>query len=283
MKRLIRIEWLKNYSYFPVILFSSIYFILVIGFTLFCSIDTIPLIGIKIAIREQGLLDFPQIWNFLTFFTALLKIFLGLIVIFTISNELTTKMFKQNIIDGLSRKEFLLSKTLTITLLSLISTVIVFIMGIILGLTFSITTDSSLIFKEIYFIFGYFLKLFTFLSFLLFITILLKRVVFVFLSLFIWWIIELMIYGAEFQSKMKLMFDTNGNRIIEKMTFISDYLPLNAMSNLIKEPFQRIQMISDFTGIKYQFEVPYSFIIASIAYSCIFIWSSYMIMQKRDW
>jgi ABC-type transport system involved in multi-copper enzyme maturation permease subunit len=165
----------------------------------------------------------------------------------------------------------------------MISTVIVFVMGMILGITFSTTTDSSLIFKEIYFIFGYFLKLFTFLSFLLFITVLLKRVVFVFLSLFIWWIFELMIYGAEFQSKMKLMFDSNGNRIIEKMTFISDYLPLNAMSNLIKEPFQRIQMISDFTGIKYQFEVPYNFIIVSIAYSCLFIWSSYMIMQKRDW
>ncbi len=120
MKRLIQIEWLKNYSYFPVILFSSIYFILVIGFTMLCSIKSIPILGIPVNIRDQGFLNFPQIWNFLTYITALLKIFLGLIIIFTISNEFTCKMFKQNVIDGLSKKEFILSKVLTIGLLSFI-------------------------------------------------------------------------------------------------------------------------------------------------------------------
>lgn len=283
MKRLLSIEWIKNYSYFPVILFSSIYFLLVIGFTLICATDSIPILGIPVKIREQGFLNFPQIWNFLTYLTALLKIFLGLVIIFTISNEFTTKMFKQNIIDGLSRKEFLLSKVLTITTLSLISTLIVLLMGFILGFSYSKTTEAKLIFEEFYFVLGYFLKLFTFLSFLFFITVLLKRVVFVFLTFFIWWVIEIILTVTEFQYKVVEKFDVNGNRIIERPDLITDYLPLNTMSNLIQEPFQRIQMVSNLTGGSFKFEIPYSFILAALIYSGLFIWGSFLLMKKRDW
>ena len=283
MKRLIRIEWLKNYSYFPVILFSGIYFILVIGFTLLCSVKSIPILGIPVNIRDQGFLNFPQIWNFLTYITALLKIFLGLIIIFTISNEFTTKMFKQNVIDGLSKKEFIISKVLTIGLLSLISTLVVLLMGLILGYSFSNTTDFSLAFKEFYFILGYFLKLFTFLSFLFFITVLLKRVVFVFLSFFLWWILEIILLVVEYTSKVVEKFDSQGNRITEEPFLITNYLPLNSISNLIDEPFQRIQMVSRITGGSFEFSIPYGSILASIIYSTLFIMGSYWLIKKKDW
>ena len=283
MKRLIRIEWLKNYSYFPVILFSGIYFILVIGFTLLCSVKSIPILGIPVNIRDQGFLNFPQIWNFLTYITALLKIFLGLIIIFTISNEFTTKMFKQNVIDGLSKKEFIISKVLTIGLLSLISTLVVLLMGLILGYSFSNTTDFSIAFKEFYFILGYFLKLFTFLSFLFFITVLLKRVVFVFLSFFLWWILEIILLVVEYTSKVVEKFDSQGNRITEEPFLITNYLPLNSISNLIDEPFQRIQMVSQITGGSFEFSIPYGSILASIIYSTLFIMGSYWLIKKKDW
>jgi ABC-type transport system involved in multi-copper enzyme maturation permease subunit len=283
MKRLIQIEWLKNYSYFPVILFSSVYFILVIGFTLLCSIKSIPILGIPVNIRDQGFLNFPQIWNFLTYITALLKIFLGLIIIFTISNEFTSKMFKQNVIDGLSKKEFILSKVLTIGLLSLISTLVVFFMGLILGFSFSKTSDFTLVFKEFYFILGYFLKLFTFLSFLFFITVLLKRVVFVFLSFFLWWIVELILLVVEYSSKVIEKFDNQGNRITEVPFIISDYLPLNVMSNLIDEPFQRIQLVSQLTGGSFEYTIPYGAIVASLLYSTLFILGSYWLVKRKDW
>ena len=283
MKRLIRIEWLKNYSYFPVILFSSIYFGLVIGFTLICA-QTIPIFGISIKLLDQGFLDFPQIWNFLTYFTALLKIFLGLIVIFTISNEFTSKMFKQNIIDGLSRKEFLASKVLTITLLSLLSTLVIVLMGLILGLSFSKSTELNAIFKESYFVFGYFLKLFTFLTFLLFITVLLKRVVFVFLTFFVWWIFEVILTIIEYQSRIVEKFDAMGNRInVIKPDLITDFLPLNTMSKLVEEPFQRIQFVESITVGKFTFEIPYLAIMTAIAYSILFLYGTYIIMTKRDW
>lgn len=282
MKRLIRIEWLKNFSYFPVILFSSIYFVLVIGFTLMCA-QTIPIFGISIKLLDQGFLNFPQIWNFLTYFTGLLKIFLGLIVIFTISNEFTNKLFKQNIIDGLSRKEFLFSKVLTITLLSLLSTGIVVSMGLILGFSFSKSTELNLVFKESYFILGYFLKLFSFLTFLLFITVLLKKVVFVFLTFFIWWVIEIVLTIMEYQSRVIEKFDESGRNVTEKIQLLTDYLPLNTMSKLVEEPFQRIRLIESMTGGKYTFEIPYLAVITAIGYSLLFLYGTFYIMKKRDW
>ncbi len=283
MKRLIQIEWLKNYSYFPVILFSSIYFLLVIGFTLLCSVKSIPILGIPVNIRDQGFLNFPQIWNFLTYITALLKIFLGLIIIFTISNEFTSKMFKQNVIDGLSKKEFILSKILTIGMLSLISTLVVFFMGLILGFSFSESSDITLVFKEFYFILGYFLKLFTFLSFLFFITVLLKRVVFVFLSFFLWWIIEIILLVVEYSSKVVEKFDSQGNRITEVPFLLSDYLPLNVMSNLIDEPFQRIRIVSQLTGGSFEYSIPYGAVVASLIYSALFLFGSYWLIKRKDW
>jgi hypothetical protein len=248
-----------------------------------CSIKSIPILGIPVNIRDQGFLNFPQIWNFLTYITALLKIFLGLIIIFTISNEFTSKMFKQNVIDGLSKKEFILSKVLTIGLLSLISTLVVFFMGLILGFSFSKTSDFTLVFKEFYFIIGYFLKLFTFLSFLFFITVLLKRVVFVFLSFFLWWIVELILLVVEYSSKVVEKFDNQGNRITEVPFLISDYLPLNVMSNLIDEPFQRIQLVSQLTGGSFEYTIPYGAIVASLLYSTLFILGSYWLVKRKDW
>jgi hypothetical protein len=192
-------------------------------------------------------------------------------------------MFKQNVIDGLSKKEFILSKVLTIGLLSLISTLVVFFMGLILGFSFSKTSDFTLVIKEFYFILGYFLKLFTFLSFLFFITVLLKRVVFVFLSFFLWWIVELILLVVEYSSKVVEKFDNQGNRITEVPFIISDYLPLNVMSNLIDEPFQRIQLVSQLTGGSFEYTIPYGAIVASLLYSTLFILGSYWLVKRKDW
>jgi hypothetical protein len=167
--------------------------------------------------------------------------------------------------------------------LSLLSTGIVVSMGLILGFSFSKSTGLNLIFKESYFIIGYFLKLFSFLTFLLFITVLLKRVVFVFLTFFIWWVIEIILTIIEYQSKVIEKFDDLGNRTIINPELITDYLPLNTMSKLVEEPFQRIRLIESMTGGKYIFEIPYLAVITAIGYSLLFLYGTFYIMKKRDW
>ena len=170
---------------------------------LFIGLIDINIGGFTLNLKDQGIYDFPELWNFTTWLVGLFKIFLGCIIVFSITQEFTNRKFKQNIIDGLSKKEFLTSKILTIISFSLISTLVVFLVSLGLVLTYSEETTSAVMFKEIYFIGTYFLKLITFFSFFMFLSILFRNAIFVFLGFFVWWIFENILTGIEFFTLLK--------------------------------------------------------------------------------
>ena len=81
---------------------------------------------------DLGIFNFPNIWHITTFFAAQFKFFFAIVVVSMIGNEYSNKTLKQNLIDGLSKKEFILSKFYTIVFFSLISTVLIFIISLLL-------------------------------------------------------------------------------------------------------------------------------------------------------
>ena len=272
--RLITIEWLKNASYKPVIVFGTIYLLLLVGFGLICS-QSIPFFGVEVDLVEQGLLEFPQLWNFLFYMAGIIKIFLGLIIMFTVTNEFTEKLFKQNLIDGLSKKEYLISKVTTIILLSFISTLIVYLTGMWLGYKYSTQTSFETVYKEIYFVLGYFLKLVNFLLLFLLLSVLLKRIVLVLMSFFVLWVVEIILRIVEFK-----LFVERGS---ENFQLYNDYFPLANMHKLVDYPFERIKTISQITQSNYVFETPWSHVFLSIGYSIVFIYGTYLLLLKKDW
>lgn len=281
MNRLLKIEWLKNYNYRPFKVFTVLYFSILVVL-LFIGLVDFDLFGKTINLKEQGIYNFPEIWNFTTYIVGLLKIFLGCIIIFTICQEFSNRMFKQNIIDGLSRKEFIISKLSTITIFSIVSTVLVFLITLYLGKTYSENQETSAIFKEVFFIGNYFLKLFTFFSFLMFLSILLRKSIFVFLSFFVVWFLEGIAKGLE---SFYVLRGLKGKEAMQAMTnhnFITDFLPLNSMSKLIEAPFTRTKLAQQI-GLQYEFHYPTGALIACIVWSVVFIAGSYLILKKRDW
>ena len=126
MKRLLQIELIKLWNNRASKTLIYGYFILLTSIALIAAIkfDIGP---IKFHLAEQGIFNFPYIWHFNTFVAALLKIFLAIIIVSMMSNEYTYKTIKQNLIDGLSKKEFIASKFLTVVLFSLVSTGFVFV------------------------------------------------------------------------------------------------------------------------------------------------------------
>ncbi|SFH80915.1 ABC transporter permease [Halpernia frigidisoli] len=281
MNRLIKIEWLKNYNYKPFKIFTILYFSIVI-LLLFVGLIDFDLFGKNINLREEGIYNFPEIWNFTTYIVGLLKIFLGCIIIFSICQEFSNRMFKQNLIDGLSRKEFIISKLSTILIFSLASTVLVFLITLYLGKTYSENQDSEAVFKEIFFIGNYFLKLFTFFSFLMFLSILLRKSIFVFLGFFVLWFVEGIASGIEKFANVRGLNPKEVMKVMEEKTFFSDYLPLSSMSKLIEAPFNRLKL-AKILGMEYQFHYPTGALIACVVWSIIFIAGSYLILKKRDW
>lgn len=281
MIKLLKLEYYKNLNYRPFKVFTILYFAILIAL-LFIGLVDFDLFGGTINLKEQGIYNFPEIWNFTTWIVALLKIFLGLIIVFSISQEFSNRMFKQNTIDGLSRKEFITSKLLTISVFTIVSTVLVFAITIFLGYQYSNTTESAKVFEEIFFIGNYFVKLFTFFCFLMFLSVLLRKSVFVFLALFVFWIGESILSAVEVFTKVRGLQGEQRNQILQNDFFVTHLLPLESMSSLIPNPMMRLNM-AKMMGMKYEFHYPTESLVACLFWCALFIFGSYWILRKRDW
>lgn len=281
MTKLLKLEYYKNLNYKPFRVFTILYFAILIAL-LFIGLVDFDFFGATINLKQEGIYNFPEIWNFTTWIVGLLKIFLGLIIVFSISQEFSNRMFKQNTIDGLSRKEFIGSKLLTISIFTTISTIVVLAITMLLGYQYSNTTESAKVFEEIFFIGNYFIKLFTFFCFLMFLSILLRKSVFVFLAFFVFWIIESVLSAVEVYTKVKGLKGPQRNDVLQNDFFFSHLFPLESMSNLIPNPMVRLNMAKAM-GLKYEFHYPTESLIACLVWCAIFIFGSYWILRKRDW
>ena len=252
------------------------YFLLLTSIALVAAIkfDIGP---VKFHLAEQGIFNFPYIWHFNTFITAFFKLFLAIVIVSMMANEYSNKTIKQNLIDGLSKKEFFLSKFLTVIAFALISTIFVFVVSMILGLIYSDYNELSIIFSDMEFLLAFFVKLVGFFSFCLFLGILVKRSAFALGFLILWQVFEGFVRGMI---RWKL-FDG------ETTDAIMGIFPLNAMFNLIKEPFSRlgaVQTVADQIGeeLALDYHVQFYEILIVIGWTAIFVYLSYALLKKRD-
>lgn len=276
MKRLLQIEFIKLWNNRASRILILSYFILLTSIALIAAIkfDIGP---VKFHLAEQGIFNFPYIWHFNTFVTAFFKLFLAIVIVSMMANEYSNKTIKQNLIDGLSKKEFIYSKFLTVISFALISTIFVFVVSMVLGLIYSDYDELSIIFSDLEFLLAFFIKLVGFFSFCLFLGILVKRSAFALGFLFLWQVLEGFVRGMI---RWKL-FDG------DTTDFVMGFFPLNSMFNLIKEPFSRlsaVQTVADQIGeeIPLDYEVHFYEILIVLGWTAIFIYLSYALLKKRD-
>lgn len=277
MMRLLSIELHKLRYNRSAKVISIVYFVLITFIALIASIE-FKFGSINFRVADQGIFNFPYIWHFNTYIAAILKIFLAIVIVSMMANEYSYRTLKQNLIDGLSKKEFVLSKFFAVLGFALISTLFVFVVSMILGLIFSDFNEVSIIFSDLEYLLAFFIKLTGFFSFCLFLGILVKRSAFALGFLFIWFIGESILFGL-----MKWKF-FKGTGIAEN---IAQFFPLQAMSNLIVEPLSRLNAIKTAAsqlgeGFQKSYEVPLSSTLIVLAWTAIFIWLSYVIVKKRD-
>lgn len=277
MLRLLNIEFQKlRYSKSAKILICT-YFILITFVALIASIE-FQFGGVKFRVADQGIFNFPFIWHFNAYIAATIKLFLAIVIVSMMSNEYTNRTLKQNLIDGLSKKEFILSKFLTVTVFALVSTIFLFIVSMILGLSFSDYTEISIIFSDMEYLLAYFIKLIGFFSFCMFLGVLVKRSAFALGFLFIWWILENIVYGLL---EWKVFKDMD---VADK---IVQFFPLESMSNLVVEPFSRLSFVQTAanqldSSIVKDYGVHWYQLLIVILWTAIFVYSSYYLIKKRD-
>jgi len=253
------------------------YFVILSFIALIASIK-FDIGNLKIHFAEMGIFNFPFIWHFNTFIAAILKFFLAIVIVSMMANEYSYGTLKQNLIDGMSKQEFVLSKFLTVVVFAFASTLFVFVMSLILGYSFSSYTELSIVFSDLEYLLAYFVKLVGFFSFCLFLGVLVKRSAFAIGFLFVWNIIEGIVNGI-LTFKIFPKSETAAN--------IMQFFPLESMSNLIVEPFTKLSIIRNIkttigaNGIK-DYDVHFTSILIVLFWTALFVFLSYKIIKKRD-
>ncbi len=135
MLHLIRLEWLKVKYYR--------------AFWIFLGLYVIGLFGINyVAYQFQDALkgqlpieffpyNFPRVYQTIAWISSWLLYFPGMLMILVISNEYTFKTHRQNIIDGLTRHQFIYSKILFGIIIAILTTFFCFLNAVVFGAMYS--------------------------------------------------------------------------------------------------------------------------------------------------
>ena len=276
MVRLLKIEWNKLYYYKTARMFIITYFVLMalVGFGISQFSSNIN--GAEINFVQLGAFDFPYVWQNVTYFVAIGKIFLAVIIITNITNEYSNRTLKQNLIDGLSKKEFLGSKMITNIAFALASTIFIFVICLVLGTYY--TQGNESLFQGIEFIAAYLVKLVFFFTFCMFLAFLFKKTAFSLMLLFVWWILEKIGRIAESGIRYGILKQD----IMNNSKFFTDYLPLESSSNLISFPDVEIGNYIMGGKLFTQGSVDWTFMVSTCIYTLVFVYLSYTLLQKRD-
>lgn len=238
MINLLKIEWLKvkNYRAFIVI---GIFFIVGI----FVTNYIVNLFFEKVIneseasklINRFNPYTFKYVWQTISYTSGFILLLPALLIIILLTNEFTFKTHRQNIIDGWSRMEFMHVKMLLALLFAIFSTVLVFIAGLIFGLS----TKTDLEFVGIAHLGFFFLKALSYNMFAILVAIWIKKTGFAIGVYFIY-------MGAE--NIIAQLLDVWSLKIKAKGSFdpgsMGNYLPMNASDGLLTFPDNPIKALT---------------------------------------
>ena len=206
----------------------------------------------------KPILQFPDVWQNITYIAGFFKIILALIVITSISNEFSQSTLRQNIIDGFSRREWIYSKIGLAKLLAFFSTVLVFTTALFLGFSQDVEIPVSNVFLRLDFIAGYFVELIVYFIYALFIAIVFKKAG---IS-----IILLLVYDFILEPILSWSLPDK----------VNDFLPMNTIDNLNTFPFGK------YVGSAVNESVSLEQLAWAISYGILFAFLSYLILKKSD-
>lgn len=266
MLRLIKIDF-KKYAYtrtFWVLL--AIYFVLIVAvFFLAESVLNTFLANAKstapVPAPDFSLYSFPYIWQNLTYLGGWFKILIALIVLIFVTNEFSYKTNRQNVMNGMSRGEFLASKVLFAVLLSLFASFVLFLSGLVLGFGHTEEYSFSLIFENMEFLAGYFLELLTLSMLALLAGFLFKQSGLAIVLFAIYYVVAENILSAVLPDS------------------VSRFLPIESMGNLIDVPNSALMKMF---GVNFREFVSLPDVFICIFWSLAFVAIVYLFLKKRD-
>ncbi len=207
------------------------------------------------------LFDFVDIWQNLAWLATIFKWIPAFVIIISVTLEYSQKTIKQNIIDGLSKKEFLLSKLALVLVISIASALMLFILGMFLGLMYSPVNDLHYILENLEFVAAYGLEVFVFLCMAMFFAFWIQKsgVTIIIFLLYTACIEFILTSVMQFYYKVPVW-----------------YFPVEAINRIIRVPFQKytLEFVHD--------RILIQDVAVALGWAGIFIFLSYWLLKKRD-
>lgn len=212
---------------------------------------------------QWPIFDFVDIWQNLAYLYKMVTIFICFIVLASVTNEFDFKTIRQNVIDGMSRKEFWLSKIVFMLTVSGVATIFLAVIGFTVGFLYSPVTEAEYVFRNIEFMGAYFMQVFYFLMFCFVVSLLIKRAGFAFATMLFYIYILEPISSVILTEKYKL-------------DFLADCFPVEAGWNLIRLPFEKYILMYS------QDYVSFTDVGVASVWLLIFLGFSYWLVNRRD-
>ncbi len=266
MMHLLKIDLKKLTSYRTFWVVCGLYFI-TLAFSTASGMELLKWIartfedfGSKININRIPLYHFPDVWLNLIYFSGLFKIVLAIMTVISITNEFQYRTLRQNVIDGLSRWQFLATKILTNLLLSFLSVAMILVITFVTGLIYTPSINWNLVFADMEFLIAYFLEIFAFLSYALMLGMLVQRSGLSIILLLLSHMLEVIIR----------------ENIDEYVPWLIPFFPMESISNLVPMPFKRyaFQEIRDY--------LTFSSIAIALGWTFLFNYFSYLKLKRSD-
>lgn len=272
MKRLLQIEFIKLFTYagfwVPAIFWIILYIL---------SLFIITQINIQLpGLETSSLFAFPGLWNITTWLASWFNLLLAIMIMIFTSNEFSFRMFRQHVVDGLSRNELFKSKVLLIGVFSIAGVVLVFLSTFILGIFFNTSETWAGVLDKMYLLVVYFVQAFAYMSIGLMLALLFRNIA---LS-----IITFILYFFPLEVIIRNFFPDE----------ILVFFPMKVISNLTPPPdiFQFSTQPQFYTTVNGQiinsepppppFELPlWGNTLVATAYICIFLGISWWILKKK--
>ncbi|MBD0296878.1 MAG: ABC transporter permease [Flavisolibacter sp.] len=206
---------------------------------------------------------FPDAWQTVAFISSLFVFLPSIVVIMFITNEYAYKTNRQNIIDGWSRNDFMMSKLIDVVIITLLVTILYIITAFIIGSTNSGNANGNF-WEGTKNIGLFFLQQFSQLSLALFIALLVRKA-FITLGIFLFYYFPLEPILVQLAKKW-----ANG---------IGEYLPLEISDRLIPFPRWFIRQESEWKALLDQsnIHIVYTLLLLGVTWGVCF-W----INKKRD-
>ncbi len=263
MKDLLSIEWLKLKNYRTFWILTGFFVLLLPLWNYGISAGFVNMGGnggISIISKAYS---FSYVWENMGFWASVFVVFISILVIIITTNEYQFRTNRQNVIDGWSRLQFYHAKWGVVVMLSLLTTLYVFIIGVVFAAGFSSMSDFPGHIVKLFYVFVLSLNYY---GFGLLLSILFKRSG-ITIGLFF-------LYNMIIESFLKFLINW-------KLEFKAGYLlPLQCSDELL--PFPIMDALASMAGMNNGLPSAY-YLVASFVWIAVYYFVGRNRLLKTDW